>query len=1148
MPGAHTMNPVGPAQHNTTPRTVDDLGRLSPTRLNHFEHQPLLPGERGFSTGEATQNELQTVDSRQCVTGSIAKRLISDDARSNPSIAYRKLPDYIPSSTLRYDPGRGILSYTESDSGQTSDSSQYYTATSSPSASESSLPPASKDIEAARTGPPLSKNYLCRDWLMRLCFRGYRCTYLHGDLKYDPPPFEIRFTKDNSPPILERPETVEVGTPVQNIEKKYLPPKSAHFCREWLVNRCFHGAECPYFHGDVDYDPPVKGIHPPPRYPFTCKAWKNRQCFLGYACNFVHEDLEYDDPDQEPPKLPQDVVDGGRELRGLVIPTGIPAGQDQYSPYHIPDVPTSACDGNKGGRTAIEATLIDEGVNDPPVGMRPPPKSSETCIQWLRGRCQARYKCKYRHDDLIYDSLEDDRHVADNAPPSHPTHDNVRPNPTRLQDPKPNTSFAQLPMETRVWTVKVHDHNKVKIGPGFDIQGLQTGFETPWIYLGKIPSHVTTDEINRLLRPFGEILDIKIPAQTNNPSMLVRAKFSSSEAARRASTSLNSTQAFGCKISARLPIHSVSHNDSLLENTSVRIKWEAPSKVAYCGYSTRERANEAIAASRKPFRDRFLHSTIHVGLPVVGVVTVRFRGVPLDVTTEDMAWFAKPDDVVWARPNYLNLDYAAKSIKRILEEDTELVNFVVLPPPYKGGGLVQAWASFNTPTEARTACGRLNGRKPVFTGKTRIHAQYIQSLTFTVAPTTFDKISSDIDTLSRTAYYTHRADVSIIRRPPPQAMLIKVSGDDLKAVGRIKLELENILNWETVRHGANVAWDPFFAHPAGQSFLQAIEQETPAVTIRVDITRRSISLLGCSQPRTQVRNRILDKVDQLRAQKIHTIPIEWWLLGIFINNDLGQLQTQLGRENVDLDLQNRRLIIRGSETRHQMARDAVAHARQAHRHPAPRRNIVECPVCFDEVTDRITLPCGHAWCRACLSRYLISSIDNKYFPLTCLGNNAKCSEHIPLQIARMLLTASEFDTIVDAAFAAHIQSHADEFHYCPTPDCMQIYRPAPRDTVLQCPSCLLRICPSCHVEAHDGFSCPDPEVDNNLFREWMRRNDVKPCPGCNIPIERAEGCNHMTCTQCKTHICWVCLQTFPKGDGIYDHMRAKHGGIGLLDD
>jgi hypothetical protein len=99
---------------------------------------------------------------------------------------------------------------------------------------------------------------------------------------------------------------------------------------------------------------------------------------------------------------------------------------------------------------------------------------------------------------------------------------------------------------------------------------------------------------------------------------------------------------------------------------------------------------------------------------------------------------------------------------------------------------------------------------------------------------------------------------------------------------------------------------------------------------------------------------------------------------------------------------------------------------------------------------------------------------------------------------------------------------------------------------LSCPSCLARICSSCHVEYHEGVTCADREDGGDrLFQEWMRIHDVKKCPGCHAPIERGAGCNHMTCSRCHTHTCWQCLKTFPQGQGIYDHMREVHGGIGL---
>ncbi len=38
---------------------------------------------------------------------------------------------------------------------------------------------------------------------------------------------------------------------------------------------------------------------------------------------------------------------------------------------------------------------------------------------------------------------------------------------------------------------------------------------------------------------------------------------------------------------------------------------------------------------------------------------------------------------------------------------------------------------------------------------------------------------------------------------------------------------------------------------------------------------------------------------------------------------------------------------------------------------------------------------------------------------------------------------------------------------------------------------------------------------------WILAN-TKPCPKCSRPIEKNQGCMHMTCSQCKFEFCWLC--------------------------
>jgi hypothetical protein len=81
------------------------------------------------------------------------------------------------------------------------------------------------------------------------------------------------------------------------------------------------------------------------------------------------------------------------------------------------------------------------------------------------------------------------------------------------------------------------------------------------------------------------------------------------------------------------------------------------------------------------------------------------------------------------------------------------------------------------------------------------------------------------------------------------------------------------------------------------------------------------------------------------------------------------------------------------------------------------------------------------------------------------------------------------------------------------------------------------ICQKCHIAefcllcgkvSHGGICDTTPD-------EWIALN-TKVCPGCRAFVEKDGGCNHMQCTTCNTHFCWICNQSYSY-DKISEHYQ-----------
>ena len=700
--------------------------------------------------------------------------------------------------------------------------------------------------------------------------------------------------------------------------------------------------------------------------------------------------------------------------------------------------------------------------------------------------------------------------------------------------------------------IKVADPTRATFGPGFKVLKVVTALDSRWIAIANIPTRVGRPDLERLLKPVGQVTDIKFREDSSSTASFtnVRVQLSTHAEATAAVDSLDGVEVFGSRIRVRLAI-SASLQNSRLQDCYVRFNWNVPCRTGFAGYDTEKAALAAIKkADGSTLRGHWVTASMYTGLPCVGQFNVRFTGMPPNAKDKDVLRYGKTSEsgIMFSRPNYDAKNYGIAAVQRLLKDFGRVTYFEVVPAPYKDG-VVRGWAQFDSPDVAKAAC-ELDGWKQDALGGEKFHIQRVQSIIRHVPIEVYRLINRDIDELRDSLWkFAKGAQIHQLEKtsnaPSDDGIELKVVADDHKIIGQIKVKLDELVLGEVLKDDRGKVWDDWLGSLAGVAFLDNVQSIYPGILMKLDRVRRTLNLVGNEGDRGMARYTILSKLKSLEEKKIHIIPLQGRLVGLFMDADIIELQNKHGKDIVWFSLDMPCIRVRGDDALFEEVQYVVRRAQDRHPHERDRvRN--HCPVCFEEATTPISMQCGHTWCKSCLTGYLVASVDNRSFPLRCLGQDATCTQLVPLRTARDVLLPSQFDALTHAAYTTYVQSRPDEFFYCPTPDCSQIHRLGPKNSVVTCPNCVCRICPHCHVEYHEGATCEDrDEGIDRLFEEWKSLHDVKRCPGCKALIEKADGCHHMTCTRCKTHTCWACLETFPLGEGIYDHMRHVHGSIGL---
>ncbi|KAJ7684220.1 hypothetical protein DFH06DRAFT_1072788 [Mycena polygramma] len=959
---------------------------------------------------------------------------------------------------------------------------------------------ASSAVEGAPTKPP------CHYFTRASCIKGENCPFSHeGAVSPVPEANRSAFNPGNvgiiSPQRFSQTDKL----------KDVVAPTKPRPCQYFNRGSCMKGNNCTFSH-ESGTASPAPAVDVAPTTPRPCQYFSRGSCMKGSGCPFSHE--------------------GGTVLPVQAAAVALTTPRCQY-------FSRGSCMMGSNCTFSHESPEVISGVKAGPIIIHPKA------------------------------SINDEKNVPVFSPRRRVSEPMREHGALEYSDDVIDVASEGLDAYSSI--DRAIYHCDVQFGAGASVLQVITPFESRRVLISNIPASASDSAISEALSRLTTSADLQIHRSPLTALATASLVFPDASSAAQAASSVAAISVGGNPLSGQLDLRAYAVKEEgkgVVRSTKVKVTWYGRRGSAFVHYLNARSAEEhaqrlngksyhgyTLSASyRKPtpppvrINRRFI-------VPSTQLHTVMLRNLPLVISKIELQQFCDAESVAVDAPR-CPAD-SPSQMRRVLEEFGPVDAFDTLPMT-KATAKMVAFAQFQDASAAAAAELALRATAPSFLGRTPFFIERTFSVKYSVRQELFTKIQGTLDLLAG-------LHPSMIRcylgENPNEPVIVVLHGSEPKALGRVKAELDRIVQGELLVVEGQKCWDDFFDSVEGQAFLGSLNASED-VFIRCDTRTRTLRLFGGEADRIRARDLILEKLVDVHSRR-HVFPLRKDLIRLLLREKMQQLKESLGADRLVLNVVARTLTVNGDESDLRRVRAELAALESGKLNSATATTSdVDCPVCFCTVEDPVRLGCGHLYCKDCLQHYLRPAPQDPGFsPKKCVAevaspdtnmpaSSSPCALHISYQIIRSLLTSAEEDSLLHASFLSHINEHPADFRYCPSPDCQTVYRPSGTGTAFQCPSCLIHICPTCNVEYHDGMTCA--EHQDNLtgglaaLAKWREMNGVKQCPNCHADIEKTGGCNHMTCFFCKTHICWVCLKTFSdqgNDGGIYPHMQREHGGM-----
>ncbi|GAB4855894.1 Probable E3 ubiquitin-protein ligase ari8 [Ancistrocladus abbreviatus] len=197
----------------------------------------------------------------------------------------------------------------------------------------------------------------------------------------------------------------------------------------------------------------------------------------------------------------------------------------------------------------------------------------------------------------------------------------------------------------------------------------------------------------------------------------------------------------------------------------------------------------------------------------------------------------------------------------------------------------------------------------------------------------------------------------------------------------------------------------------------------------------------------------------------------------------------------------------------------------------PNAREMTCGICFETLpSDEMNaVSCGHPFCNSCWAGYVSIAINDGPGCLMLRCPEPSCSAALGQDMIDAVTSEEDKEKYGRYFLRSYIEDNR-KAKWCPAPGCDYAveYVVGSGGYDVTC-RCSYSFCWNCTEDSHRPVDCDTVVkwiLKNSTESEnmnWLLVNS-KPCPKCKRPIEKNQGCMHMTCTPpCKFEFCWLCL-------------------------